>query len=261
MLKVFFALIVFIGLSSPVLALTNPNEIVKTTVRDVTAEYRTLELGDEDLALTTPSPAATPAETQTINPPVPTTPSLGSTIGTILQGQSSSVSIDQIITLGEKIWDFIVTNRPTAQFQTIQSSIVPRGISNWTQLRGWQHPVSKVYRVAFQNVFGGNAGSFDYRITFVPGGSYKGKGKFLGQISFVPMNILLHTDRSLDVKAQLSEPLNFGTETNPVAAAEIDVSWTSPTTTRYQMNSASYFIYGTGEIQDLSAGTETTVTP
>jgi hypothetical protein len=165
------------------------------------------------------------------------------------------VTLSQLITLGEKVWNYVLDNKPNATFQTIKSSIVPNGITDWTQLSGWTAPVSKVYHVQFKDALGIKSGSFDYQVTFVPGGSYKSHGKFLGEIEFTPMNIKLSTGRTLNVTAELSSPLNFGTQTDPVAAAQLTVSWTSPTLTHYQMQSAEYFIYGTGEIQDLSAGT------
>jgi hypothetical protein len=164
------------------------------------------------------------------------------------------VALSDLVTLGTKVWDFIVNNKPNATYSSYKASVVPSGITSWTQLQGWSKPVSKVYRVEFTNIYGGVAGSFDYRITFVYGGSYKGKGKYIGQISFVPANIRLGTDRSLNVKAELLDPLNFGTEENPVAGAELEISWSSPTTPRYQMSSVDLFLYGTGEIQNLSDG-------
>ena len=197
----------------------------------------------------------TPVTTGTPNSgypnPYPTTyPNTG---GGVLNG-GDHVSISDFVTLGTKVWDFIVNNKPNATYSNYKASVVPSGITSWTQLQGWSKPVSKVYRVEFTNIYGGVGGSFDYRITFVYGGSYKGKGKYIGQISFVPANIRLGTDRSLNVKAELLDPLNFGTEENPVAGAELEISWSSPTTPRYQMSSVDLFLYGTGEIQNLSDG-------
>jgi hypothetical protein len=166
----------------------------------------------------------------------------------------NQVTLDHLITLGSKVWDFVINNKPTTTYQTLKASVVPAGISSWTQLRGWSKPIAKVYRVEFKNIYGKVAGSFDYRITFVYGGSFNGKGKYIGQISFVPANVKLHTDRSLDVKAELLEPLNFGTEEDPIAAAQLQITWTSPTTTRYQLNSVDLFLYATGEIQNLTDG-------
>ena len=186
-------------------------------------------------------------------PTYPTYPSTGGSGRGVLSG-GDHVTLGDLVTLGQKVWNFVISNKPNATYQTLKSSVVPSGITNWTQLRGWSKPVSKVYRVEFTNMFGMSAGSFDYRITFIYGGNYKGKGKYIGQISFVPANIHLATDRTLDVKAELLEPLNFGTEEDPVAGAELEISWSSPTTPRYQMSSVDLFLYGTGEIQNLSDG-------
>ncbi len=165
------------------------------------------------------------------------------------------VTPGDIVTLGTRIWDFIVNSKPSATVSTLKTSVVPVEATSWRQLTGWSKPVSKVYRIEFTNIFGRVSGSFDYRITFIYGGKYKKKGKFIGQISFVPANIRLSTDRSLNVKAEMLDPLNFGTETDPVAGVQVQISWFSSTTPRYTMGSADLFLYGTGEIQSLSDGT------
>ncbi len=252
---------------------------VYVKVRDVTHEYYPIH----GSIFPTPTPVATtPAggiKTGTIpggivpggtvppstgNPPpitdpLPPLPGGGIGGGTTPPGgytapPSGPVSLGDLITIGQKVWDFIVSNKPNATYQSFKSSVVPSGITSWTQLRGWSRPIAKVYRVEFTNVFGRPAGSFDYRITFISGGNYRGKGKYIGQISFVPANIRLGTDRTLDVKAELLDPLNFGTEEDPIAGAELQITWSSPTTVRYQMNSVELFLYGTGEIQNLSDG-------
>ena len=205
---------------------------------------------------TTTTTAGTPTPTPSTNPtavPTPTQPTQTTTIpatGITIRG----VNIDALITIGGKIWDFVVNNKPNADYKVLKASVVPAGITSWTQLTGWSRPVSKIYRVTFPNIFGGIGGSFDYRITFLTGGNFHGKGKYIAQISMVPQNIKLHTDRNLLVRGELSDPINFGTEDDPVAAAQLIVTWSSPTTPRFQMNSAEFFIYGTGEIQDVTNG-------
>ena len=198
------------------------------TVHEVTSEYQAAGLLEESTAHFAPATSA--------------------------DGEPTQVDIDQLIALGEKVWDFIVTHQPKAEYEKFQTSIVPAGITQWTMLKGWSLPISKVYRVEFKNILGAVAGSFDYRITFFYGGSYQGKGKFLGQISVIPANIQIGTDRSFKMKVEVASITNFGTENDPIAGAQLMISWTSPTTTRYQMNSAEYFITGSGEFIDLTNG-------
>ena len=163
--------------------------------------------------------------------------------------------LNQLTLLGGKIFDFVVSSKPNATYNTVKASVVPAGITNFTQLAGWSKPVSKVYHVDFKNLFGEVGGSFDYRITYLYGGHFQGKGKFLGEIAFVPANIKLHTDRSVNIHAEILDPLNFGTETDPVAGIQLQITFSSPTTLNYEMHSIEYFIYGTGEIEDLTGGT------
>lgn len=219
-------------------------ERLNSTVKDVTAEYKALGLLPDFLP--TPTPSASPAPTipsGDITPlPLPT------------ENNDDKITLNHLITLGGKIWDFILSNKPNAEYDVFKTSVVPSGISSWTQLQKWSKPTSKVFRVEFTNMFGQPAGGFDYRITYFHSGCYKNKGKFLGQISVVPTNIHLKTDRTLKMKVELAGVLNFGDEEDPVAGAQIIINWSSPTTTRYEMYSAEYMIYGTGELEDLSNG-------
>ncbi|MBU6154445.1 MAG: hypothetical protein KGP28_09110 [Bdellovibrionales bacterium] len=258
----------------------SPAEELKVTVRDVSHEYSIIS--PEAVSTPTPPPVLPgtkpggsasggtnggtppvlnpPPLTPPVTEPLPPLPGGGGLNGGNPQtvnpqpGTSGGISLNDIITIGQKVWDFVVSNKPNATYQSLKAAVVPSGITSWTQLRGWSKPVSKVYRVEFTNMFGQVAGSFDYRINFVYGGSYQGKGKYIGQISFVPAGVKLSTDRTLDVKAELLDPLNFGTEEDPIAGVELQISWSTPTTTRYQLNSVEFFLYGTGEIQDMTHG-------
>lgn len=220
----------------------------KATVKEVTAEYAALGLLPDFVPTPSPTPGASPAPT--VSPGdilLPTTP-------VVDPASSDKITLGHMIALGNKIWDFIINNKPNAEYDVFKASVVPSGITSWGQLQKWSKPVSKIYRVEFTNMFGQPAGGFDYRLTYFHSGSYQGKGKFLGQISVVPTNVHLNTDRSLKMKVELASVINFGSEEDPVAGAQIIINWSSPTTTRYEMYSAEYLIYGTGEITDLSNG-------
>lgn len=218
----------------------NASSTFNVNIRDVTGEYK--------------------HKMESILPPpggdigcLPTDPWCGSLPDPINPGGGFDFST--IFTIGNKIWDFIVTNKPNAEYKTLKASVLPGGASNWAQLKGWSRPVAKVFRVQFKNLLGRDGGGFDYRIVFIHGGNFQGKGKYIGQISFAPMNIKLKTDRQLNVKAELMDALNFGTEEDPIAGVQLQITWHSNTTLRYTMNSIEYFLYGTGEMQDISNGT------
>lgn len=224
---------------------TDSTEPLQVSISEITQNSDSAEIETDDLVEAGRSASYT-FQSNASAPSAADTPSLQ---------QTGPVQISDIIALGEKIWNFILENKPSATFKVVKTSVVPNGVSSWTQLSGWSKPVSKLYHVQFTDIFGGIAGGFDYRITFLYGGNYKGKGKYIGQLYFVPSNVKLHTDRTLNVTAEMSDPLNFGTEEDPIAAVDLRISWTSPTTTRFVMSSAEYFLYGTGEIDDLTGGT------
>lgn len=240
-------------------------EPLTSTVKEVTDEYAAMDFIAGIAPTPTPTPTPTPNQTNNNNQntagknqniPGGFDP-LEDPYGTNSSNQTKNqgdIDLDKIIALGEKVWDFVISNKPTADYEIFKTSIVPAGITNWTQLKRWSKPISKVYRVEFKNMMGQSAGGFDYRITYFYNGSYNDKGKFIGQISVVPANIKLYTDRTMKLKVELASIINFGSEVDPVAGAQLIISWNSPTTTRYEMRSAEYMIYGTGEIEDLTNG-------
>jgi hypothetical protein len=211
------------------------------SVRDVSKEYARFALPD---LLPTPVPKGDGSTA-----PVPPLPD------PFPAPSNGHIDIGQIISIGEKVWDFVVNNKPTADYKTLKANVIPAGLDSWTQLRWQRNKVTaKVYRVEFKNILGQSAGGFDYRISFIYGGTYQGKGKFIGQIAVAPTNIKLKTDRSLTFRAELLDALNFGTEDEPVAGVQLLITWSTPTTTRYEMKSVEYFLYGDGEVQDLTNG-------
>ena len=168
------------------------------------------------------------------------------------QSIPSQITLSQLITLGEHVWNFIVNNRPSVQYQAISSSIVPSGITNWNELQGWQVPVTKVYEKQIKNFWGYvTRASLRYRITFVPGGSYNGKGKYLGEISLVPITLRGSIGQNVKLNANLSSPLNYGTDSDPIATTHLVVTWSKSGILSDYVDSAEYLISGTGEITEL----------
>ena len=110
-----------------------------------------------------PGTGGTPGSNGTPNPsypnPYPTYPTTYPTTGGGVLNGGDHVSISDFVTLGTKVWDFIVNNKPNATYSNYKASVVPSGITSWTQLQGWSRPVSKVYRVEFTNSYGGVGGS------------------------------------------------------------------------------------------------------
>ena len=166
---------------------------------------------------------------------------------------NAAVIIGQLTTIGTKVWDFVVNNKPTATYDSLKASVVPSGIKDWRELSGWSMPVKKVYHIKFYSKITGKvAGGFDYRIVYQYGGNYQGKGKYIGQISVNADKITLRTDRGLNIRTELLPPLNMGTVEDPVAGVQLLVNFNTNTTLGYLQGSKQYYLSGNGEIVDLS---------
>lgn len=195
----------------------------------------------------TPTPTPSPAGC------LPIEPGCGNPGGGIGGGTGANfgVWIDRFLQLGDKVMNFVLTNKPNATYQTLKGSVVPKGIQDFSELAGWSKPVVKTYRVDFKNLFGKPAGGFSYRISFIYGGNYQGKGKYIGQIAFTPFDVTLQIDRQLDIKVELLDPINYGSVQDPMPGIQLRITWDSRTTPRYQMSSVEHFYYGNGDSQVL----------
>jgi hypothetical protein len=164
------------------------------------------------------------------------------------------VIVDKVISIGTKVWKLVEDNKPVVSVSTLKTSVLPQGARDWRQLSGWKAPQSRVYRIAYKNLYGMTVIDYSFRINYTAGGSVKGTGQYLSNISVNTANLEVLWGYRFNASVEAGQALNMGRTGRPIAGQELTVKWEINTAIKHSQSSASYFIRGTGELADLTHG-------
>lgn len=166
-------------------------------------------------------------------------------------GNTPLVILHQIVNLGNKIWRMMEKNRPVVNFKVNMANALPQGIDSPTQLQAWSAPNSRTFQVSYNNGFGRSVVDFSFRVLYVHGGNYKGKGKYLSQLSILPDLIHARAGFTVNAAVDASWVGNVGTEENPMAGAHMDLRWSVSSLLHHYESSATFSMQGDGAFLDV----------
>ncbi len=161
------------------------------------------------------------------------------------------VSINKIINIGKVVWSIVEAGKPVLNLQTNVASALPKGISGWSDLSHWAEPVSSSFAVSAKNTFGIEVVSFKYRIVYVYGGSYNGKGHYIGYASLEPSDIQVAWGFNLDAQAFIQNVFNAGSDKDPVGALQLMMQYKISSPMAIIQQSQSYYMNGKGAFKSL----------
>ena len=159
------------------------------------------------------------------------------------------VSLDQIVNLGNFVWQIVQASRPSMRLSTYRAHGLPRGVTCWTDLEEWKLPKSKVFTVEQKSVAGKVLSKFTFRISFVYGGTYNGAGKYLANVTVSPVDLQVAWGSEFGSEVQIPAVFNIGTKANPIAAMQIFVYWNLGSAVKMQQKSQMFTVTGNGDIQ------------
>ena len=165
----------------------------------------------------------------------------------------TALALDQIINMGKKVWAIVEAGRPVVNIKTDSANALPSGLQNWNQLEGWQMPKSKLFRATYKNGYNIDVVDFTFRVIYTYGGSAKGQGLYLTNVTVVPASVNVLWGFNLDVTSTIPNVTNAGTSTAPLAAMEILVKWKIGTAVKYVEESKSLYLRGDGSFADLDS--------
>jgi hypothetical protein len=182
--------------------------------------------------------------------------------GSVIKDASSAIILlDLIINFGKKIWTVIEANHAVVNLTMDRANALPEGMGAWEQMQDWKTPNSRLFRVTYSNFFGMKVVDFTYRLIFTSGGTVRGKGQYLTQIGVVPAELVVRSGYNFNVRVSVPGVTNAGTAQAPLAAAEIQVSWTLESTDKHVEGSQSYYVRGDGYFEDMSGKLDSSRTP
>lgn len=161
----------------------------------------------------------------------------------------AGILIDQIVNIGQKVWNIAEKGRPVVATELKSASAMPKGIKSWNQMSGWKTPRSTSYRITYQNGYGANVIDFTYRVIFTYGGGINGVGRYVTGATIVPADLSVLWGWTFSANVTVPTVVNMGTSENPVGGIQLDVNWNVKTILFDHQKRNSYFVNGLGEIQ------------
>lgn len=159
--------------------------------------------------------------------------------------------VDQIINIGKKIFNVINAGRPVVNIKIDTANALPKGLTCWADLSGWNVPQSKVYNVQYENGFGMVVVDYSYRVTYTAGGSADGIGKYITNATFQPANVSVGWGFQLDATAMIPSVFNTGSKRDPVAGMQMNMEWKVTSPMAHEQSVESYFVSGDNKLIQL----------
>ena len=161
------------------------------------------------------------------------------------------VIVDKIINIGKKIWAIVEAGKPVVNVKVDTANALPAGIRCWDELEGWQAPTSKLYQMAYINGFGNAAVTYNFRVSFIAGGSYKGQGKYITLASVQPAKIDVAWGFRFDAAATVPMVFNQGTHVDPLAGMQLAMNWQVKSPLQEIQQAENFFVNGAGVLEKL----------
>jgi hypothetical protein len=159
--------------------------------------------------------------------------------------------IATIVNLGKEAWTFIEDRKPVVKYALTSANALPRGARCWLDLEAWSRPRARQFRVVYKNLYGFEIVEFAFRLVFTPGGSFRGKGRYLSHVTVLPAEIDVPWFFKLNAATTVKNVFNLGTADNPLAGIELLVEWQVETVLQHKQQSMSFGIYGDGTYEVL----------
>lgn len=165
------------------------------------------------------------------------------------------VSLEKIVNIAEKVWNMVSSNKPSVNVDSKYAVALPMGVSSAAQLSGWSKPKSYLLSFYFENLYGIDVINVSYKVTYVYGGNYNGKGKYLAAVWAIPVSVDVMWGFTFNMQAYVPDAtvVNVGTTQNPVAALQLKVSWSASSVLKQIDGTGVYYIQGDGYFEELAS--------
>lgn len=160
-----------------------------------------------------------------------------------------------IINIGKIIWEIIEANRPVVDVRQSYAAAVPKGITHWTELSGWNPPELSVYELTADNKRGGKAVQVRFQVMRTAGGNYRGKGKYLTGVTVEPIMISVSSGYKFYLEAFVPPETvaNRGSQEDPIAGMVAVLRWTIKTVAKETRGSRQFYLQGDGLFKEITA--------
>lgn len=164
---------------------------------------------------------------------------------------TGEVDVDSLTLLGQKVIEIIKQGSPVVNIQRDALGVVPKGITDWSELAGWKAPATKVFAISMSNIFKRKVVDLRLKVSTVYGGSYRNTGSYLSNVTMIPTFVKAGWGITLDLWTEAREPVNIGSPRSPVAGLGMDIRYRVKTIVSDISGVQDVFVGGNGQIQLL----------
>jgi hypothetical protein len=174
-----------------------------------------------------------------------------------MSGVSDAIAVaDQLIAIGTKVWDIIVSGKPNVELSWVKPiSVLSTAGADQTdafyQMEGWSMPVVKTFIVEAKNILGQVRGSFKYNIVYQHSGHVGGKGRYITGLFVNAREVIGKWGNSLSASSELMSISNIGSLNEPVAMVLMRLEYTYSSAFKRIKNSRLFTINGEGDFVKL----------
>jgi len=165
------------------------------------------------------------------------------------------VTIEKIVNIASKVWEIVKENRPVTNIETKYATAYPEGVTSATQLAGWSRPKTYVYGFYAENLYGSVMIDCKYKFSYTYNGAYKGNGKFLTGVAIIPEVAKVGWGYKFYMSAAVPDSTiaNVGSDTNPVAAMQMKLTWKMSTVLKEVTGTSVYYVEGSGYFDEIAS--------
>lgn len=159
--------------------------------------------------------------------------------------------VDQVINIGKKMFAVVQEGRSVVNVNLDTANALPKGLTCWSDLSGWNVPQSKVYNVQYVNGFDIVVVDFSYRVTFTAGGSADGVGQYITNATIMPANLSVAWGFNFDANAAIPSVFNTGSKQEPVAGMQMNMAWKVTNAFSHEQATETFFLSGDNMMKKL----------
>lgn len=162
-------------------------------------------------------------------------------------------SITAWVTLGKKVWEIVVANKPVVNVSTQKVSVLPQAQTDWRLMSNWSaRPFAKTYLIEAKNGYGASVIKHAYTVAFNYGGKYNGKGAFLANATIIPSKVEVAWGYKLNSKVIVGDAVNTGDLDNPVPGINLELQYKIDTVIKHGSGRDNFFVRGNGGVERLT---------
>lgn len=167
----------------------------------------------------------------------------------------ASIDWDQVIVIGEKIWQIVKNGEAVKNIETKTVSVKPN--VPWRNMNGWRFVKGESIRLVNVKEVITKLPVISLRLTpmMFYGGSYKGSGQYLKDVKLIPTRAMSSFGHYLHVKVIASEPHNIGRSANPIAQMTLtaDIRYGTIPAIQKWSKRVKFIFSGSGQIRMVNA--------